>query len=581
MDLAALHAAHVSAVAAETARALADNGFDAIAIHSGSQVKRLMFDDQYFPLRVVPAFHYWAPLQQADCAVVFEPGKKPVLARNTKFDFWEAPPEVESDFFLGAFDVRGLGDVREVRDLLPAGKRVAFVGEDVSRAALWGIDAVNPTALVRALDAIRTTKTAYEVECLARANERGARGHAALAEAFRSGDASELDLHLLFLRVTAQDDQETPYKNIVALNEHAATLHHVATRSTPSGASRRVAARRRGGDVRGLLLGHHAHVGQGRRRDGVGVRAARRGGRGDAAAPLRGRRDRRAVRVAPRRVAPPGRAHPPRGEDRVGERGRAGRPRRHARVLPARPRALARASRRMTSAARLVAPRAENPFLRNTSTIAKDQSFTIEPGVYFIEPLLGPVRASEIGRSIDWTLVSQLAPFGGVRIEDDVVVTGDRIDSQSDARAPAARRRALSTTRSVLTRRVRLRHAPRAARAGRDHPAVVVAHDARHDARGARNRHELRAGGRARGVVRSVDLLGILVGNRCILHRFAGVARAARVASAARDDERGEGDARRDAPARSPRRRQLPRRNDGSHAYCGHACGPFFHDTSV
>ena len=53
-------------------------------------------------------------------------------------------------------------------------------------------------------------------------------GHDALRDAFRAGDASELDLHLLFLKATRQDDWETPYKNIVALGENAATLHHVA-----------------------------------------------------------------------------------------------------------------------------------------------------------------------------------------------------------------------------------------------------------------------------------------------------------------------------------------------------------------
>ena len=57
------------------------------------------------------------------------------------------------------------------------------------------------------------------------------RGHEALREAFRAGDASELDLHLLYLNATAQDDPETPYKNIVALGAHAATLHHVRLRA--------------------------------------------------------------------------------------------------------------------------------------------------------------------------------------------------------------------------------------------------------------------------------------------------------------------------------------------------------------
>jgi Xaa-Pro dipeptidase len=73
----------------------------------------------------------------------------------------------------------------------------------------------------------------------------------------------------------------------------------------------------------------------------------------------------------------------------------------------------------------LRAPRADNPFLRNTSDIAIGQVFTIEPGLYFIEPLLAALRASEsAGALVDWSTVGVLAPLGGVRIEDDVYVEG-------------------------------------------------------------------------------------------------------------------------------------------------------------
>ena len=67
-------------------------------------------------------------------------------------------------------------------------------------------------------------------------------------------------------------------------------------------------------------------------------------------------------------------------------------------------------------------PRAENPFLRNTTVISEGQVFTIEPGIYFIEALLAPVRNGPQARDVDWKLVDALAPLGGVRIEDDVVV---------------------------------------------------------------------------------------------------------------------------------------------------------------
>ena len=49
-----------------------------------------------------------------------------------------------------------------------------------------------------------------------------------MRKAFDGGARSELELHLAYLGATRQDDQETPYKNIVALGRNAAMLHHVS-----------------------------------------------------------------------------------------------------------------------------------------------------------------------------------------------------------------------------------------------------------------------------------------------------------------------------------------------------------------
>ena len=70
----------------------------------------------------------------------------------------------------------------------------------------------------------------------------------------------------------------------------------------------------------------------------------------------------------------------------------------------------------------LRAPRADNPFLRNTTDVAVGQVFTIEPGVYFIEALLAELRGKPESNLVDWSVVDALAPLGGVRIEDDVFV---------------------------------------------------------------------------------------------------------------------------------------------------------------
>jgi Xaa-Pro aminopeptidase len=51
---------------------------------------------------------------------------------------------------------------------------------------------------------------------------------------------------------------------------------------------------------------------------------------------------------------------------------------------------------------------------------------TVEPGVYFIPPLIDKWRkARKFADFIDYDKVEGYRDFGGVRIEDDVLVTAD------------------------------------------------------------------------------------------------------------------------------------------------------------
>jgi Xaa-Pro dipeptidase len=419
---------HVAELGSRYALVLAEQGWDAVAIHSGSIAKRTAFDDQYWPLRPVPHWQHWSPLAEADCALVVRAGRKPKLLRMAAGSFWEKPAPPESDAFLEAFDVEPIGDASGVGQHLGAG-RVAFVGEDLARGASWGIDAANvcPPALVAALDGLRAIKTAYEVACIAEANRRARAGHEALREAFGAGEASELDLHLGYLRATAQDDWETPYKNIVALGPNAATLHHVAY-------GRRAAKREAESllvDAGATCRGYCADI----TRTWVKGSGAAAGAFAQIVAGVEAMQQRLCAGV------------------RVGmsyERLHDESHRDVAAIL--REVGLVRASVDETVAAgvtrafyphglghslglqthdvgcALRRPRADNTFLRNTTDVAAGQVFTIEPGIYFIEALLGPLRAGPAPSIVDFRVVDALAPLGGVRIEDDLhVVGGDRI----------------------------------------------------------------------------------------------------------------------------------------------------------
>ncbi len=72
-------------------------------------------------------------------------------------------------------------------------------------------------------------------------------------------------------------------------------------------------------------------------------------------------------------------------------------------------------------------PRSENKFLRNTSTIEVGQVFTIEPGLYIIDALVGPVRLGDRASLVNWGALDEVKPYGGIRIEDNVLVEANGI----------------------------------------------------------------------------------------------------------------------------------------------------------
>lgn len=408
-----LYAEHVTQLERAYWKTLAAHGFDGVVIHSGSPKKRTEFDDQYFPLRPTPHFHHWAPVYDANSFVIVEQGKKTVLVWPEVKDFWERPAPPESLAFTKTLDVRRT-DVLE----LPSGKRFAWIGEDAGRGEKLGLPA-NPEGLVKALDNLRVFKTPYEVACIAEANRRASLGHEALRRAFAEGDHAELDLHLLFLKATRQDDQETPYKNIVAVGRSASILHHIAYGKDASrGESLLV-------DAGAMCRGYCSDI----TRTWVRSKGAASQTFAGLVAAMEAMQQRLVQRITlgmpyedlhdeshSQVSAILKEAGIAKGSvDEIDGKG-------ISRVFY--PHGLGHSLGLQTHdvGCAVVRPREDNPFLRNTSEIAEGQVFTIEPGLYFIDTLLAELRSKPEGKLVDWNAVEALAPFGGIRIEDDVFV---------------------------------------------------------------------------------------------------------------------------------------------------------------
>ena len=411
----ATYAEHLAYLQTGYEAALAAHGFDAVVLCSGAAAMRNRFDDQSWPLSPTPAYAHWCPLPEPDTFVIVRPGKQPQLVRTIVDDYWETPTPPESEHFWAGFELVEV-EPGHAGDALPGGK-VAVITRDQGTSPPG---TVNPPALIAALDLLRTKKTAYEIACLAEASKRAAKGHRAVAKQFQAGGVSELDLHLSYLLASEQDDSAAPYKNIVALGPHTAVLHYVAyQREKVAGDTSFLI------DAGAKVLGYGSDItrtyvrgdGSAARRfsnllvhvDAVQQDICRRIKPGMSYEDLHDE-SHRLLAVALRELGI-GRGSPQELVDRGITRALFPHGLGHSLGITVH-----------DAGMKPRPPRPENKFLRTTSTIEVGQVFTIEPGIYIIDGLLGPLQADDRRDLLDWSAIADLRQFGGIRIEDNVLV---------------------------------------------------------------------------------------------------------------------------------------------------------------
>jgi Xaa-Pro dipeptidase len=423
--LASLYPDHLRIVKERHDRALAECGYDAIVVAAGA-LRYAFLDDNAYPFRPNPHFKAWVPvIDNPNCFVVYKPGEKPLLVYFNPVDYWYKPAGAPTGFWVEHFDVKMIGDAADAKQFFPRGK-VAVVAEEEN--AVEGA-AMNPEALLLQLHFERSWKTDYEMECLREANRRGARGHRAAARAFRDGE-SEYEMHLAYLRGSDQTEEELPYGNIIALNENASVLHYLGHERARVDATRRHAFLI---DAGANINGYASDITRTYSRDENDefaqliaamddmqqslVRSIKPGvnyidvhmdaHRGVAAILERFEfvKDVDADGVFEKRISstffPHGVGHflGLQVHDVAGFAANA-------------------------HGATLAKPEG-HPYLRLTRPIDARMVFTIEPGFYFIEPLLSELQKSENARYINWPKVDSFRKFGGIRIEDDIIVTSD------------------------------------------------------------------------------------------------------------------------------------------------------------
>lgn len=422
-ELATLYPDHLATLKQRADEALSRGGFDHLVVPSGT-LHYQVFDDRDYPYAANPQFKAWLPLTRNPGSwLVYTPGAAPKLVYLQPQDYWHVVPDAPSGYWVGHFDIVVIREPGEALQHLPkdAG-RCAILGEPQS--ALGGFAPNNPAAVVDYLEYHRAFKTPYEIAMMREATCRGVRGHRAAERAFRAG-ASEFGIHLAYCQAAGQDATELPYNNIVALNEHGAVLHYTELGRLPpkpvrsflidAGASHdgyacditRTHAADGSGDFQSLIDAIDAAQQKmcAQVRAGFDYKQLHLDAHLALAAVLK---DAGVIKVSPEAALESGvsSAFFPHG---IG----------HGIGLQVHDVAgFAESDRGGT-----IAKPEGHPYLRLTRVLEPGMVVTIEPGVYFIDMLLEKLKQDGHADSVDWERVDMFRPYGGIRIEDDVVCT--------------------------------------------------------------------------------------------------------------------------------------------------------------
>jgi len=425
VSIAELYGQHLGEKFSRFQNILSETGFDEIVIGSGES-KMQFSDDMAYPFKANPYFREWVPLgKRAGCYLqIVAAASKPKLFLLTAEDIWHTAPEALPAGFEEGLEVIEYASIDELKSQL--GKRengTAFINE--TNELGLSADCWNPKSVTDQIDFQRRAKTPYEQECVREANRQAAPAHRAAYRAFMAG-ASELEIATAYLAACNQSENEMPYGIIAGVNEHAAVLHHhnlfkqpqtprsflidagVAVNGYASDITRTYAFDQ-GSDFAEMI----------RVMDAVQLELVAAGGIDKCPVELNVLSQLKVAEVLRQfdvlqvsaeeafdaditaAFYPHGLGH--HLGSNVHDRGG-----------------------NLANAQGDKVPASEKyPKLRSSAPMVANQIHTVEPGLYFIPALLDKLRAGKHAAKFNWSRVNEFIPYGGIRIEDNIVVHGD------------------------------------------------------------------------------------------------------------------------------------------------------------
>ena len=418
-----LYPAHIAELQQRTHTVLARENIQSLIIHSGQEIK-VFLDDYGYPFKVNPHFKHWLPLVDVpNCWLIINGSDKPVLIYYQPVDFWHKVIDLEDSFWNEFFDIKILSKATDVEKYLPYDKKgLAYVGSHIEVAKALGFELINPEGTLNFLHYHRAYKTLYEQECMRQSNAIAVKGHKAAKIAFLQG-SSEFDIQQTYLKAVHHTANETPYGNIVALNENSSILHYTALdRGVPQA-------------HRSFLIDAGANF-HGYASDITRTYSFKR----NPFAELIARMNQLMLNAVDR--LKPGLSYVDLHISTYRDIGHvlaefdlinvdADTAVDSGIISTFFPHGLGHHLGLQTHdvggfmadqrGSHVNTPEA-HPFLRTSRIIEANQVFTIEPGLYFIDSLLSTLKQSKNTGMVNWAIIEKFMPFGGIRIEDNIIV---------------------------------------------------------------------------------------------------------------------------------------------------------------
>jgi Xaa-Pro dipeptidase len=425
-DIVMLFPQHVREKTQRFQKLLNNTGYQALIIASGS-FKTQFQDDLFYPFKANPYFKEWLPLNKRRDAflVITLDAELPTLLLDCAEDIWHTAPQSLPEGFEKPFKVIEYTQIDTVHEQLKTvtGK-VALIAE-CNNLNIPEEDH-NPVTLLQGIDFQRRNKTAYEQACVRQASHLAAPAHLAARDAFLNG-ASEYDIANAYLQACRGTENEMPYGIIAGVNQNAAVLHHYELNKQPPPKP-----------LSFLIdagVDYHGYASDISRTYSFDSGS-------DFAAMIALLNSKQLALVAAGAI---GRTPLELHIDAL---------RAIAEILiefnilntsvdaaikykiieTFFPHSLGhhlgvnvhdKGAQLASAQGDVFAVLQDYPKMRQSAPMVSNQIYTVEPGLYFIPGKLQALREGEHGRHINWSQVEHFMPYGGIRVEDNIVLHSD------------------------------------------------------------------------------------------------------------------------------------------------------------